>query len=63
VGIQNCDFSKAPASGGSGIGVGLEIDNAYVDDTIAIGNHLVPNGGTAIVNAGTGTELAHNITV
>lgn len=56
VGIHNCDFSSAPATA-----TGLEIEDIGVEDTIVIGNHLTPNGGTAFTDVGTGTEAAHNI--
>jgi hypothetical protein len=58
VGVQNCDFTGSPASG-----VGVDIADVRVENTIVLGNNLTPNGGTAITDAGTGTEAAHNITV
>lgn len=56
VGIHNCDFSSAPATG-----TGLEIEDIGVEDTIVIGNHLATSTGTAFTDAGTATEAAHNI--
>lgn len=58
VGIQNCDFTGCPATG-----VAVDIVDVRVENTIVLGNNLTPNGGTAITDAGTGTEAAHNITV
>jgi hypothetical protein len=58
VGVQNCDFTGSPVSG-----AGVDIADASVENTIVLGNNLTPLGGTAIIDAGTGTEAAHNITV
>jgi len=55
IGIVNCDFTLAPATG-----AGLDI-GANVTNTIAVANQLTPSGGTALVDLGTGTELGHNI--
>lgn len=59
VGAQNCDFSSVAANG-----IGLNVANVRVSNTIAIGCNLVPlGGGTALTDSGTGTEAAHNILV
>lgn len=56
VSFLNCDFALAP--GGSN---GIQL-SAQVNNTIIVANQLTPAGGTAIVDGGTGTEIAHNIT-
>jgi hypothetical protein len=63
VGVQNCDFSLTAAAAAA---IGLEITNAFVDDTIVLGNNLKSLTGTAITaitDNGTNTEAAHNILV
>lgn len=57
VGIVNCDFRSAPAAG-FGISVG-----AHVQNTIVVGNNLVPVAGTALADAGVGTQITANILV
>lgn len=56
VGAQNCDFRDAPATG-----YGVRLEDVGVIDSIILGNSLTPNGGTALSDAATGTEAAHNI--
>jgi hypothetical protein len=55
--ITGSDFSGAPATG-SGVSI-----TAQVDSTIVVGNQLAPNGGTAIADAGTGSQVGQNILV
>jgi hypothetical protein len=56
VGIMNCDFSGVPATG-----IGLEIEDAGVVNTVAVGNNLTANGGTALTDLGTGTQAGLNV--
>lgn len=63
VGFSNNDCTNAPATG-----IGLFINQpafggSLIQNTIVLGNHLVPNGGTALTDTGTTTEAAHNILV
>jgi hypothetical protein len=58
VGIQNCDFTDSPAGG-----AGVEVDSAFVRNTIVLGNNLSPGAGTGLIDFGTGTEAGHNIVI
>ncbi len=51
-----CDFSGAPAAC-----VGIDIDDAGVTDTIIVGCRYTPNGGTGLLNNGTGSQITGNI--
>jgi hypothetical protein len=57
VGIVNCDFTGVPATG-----IAVEVLDIRVENTIIVANNLTPNGGTAIVDGGTGTQPGLNIT-
>jgi hypothetical protein len=62
VGVLNCDFSGVTETTAA-TGVGLEIVNARVKNTIATSNNLTPTAGAAFVDFGLGTEAGHNIAI
>lgn len=58
VGLVNCDFSGAEGASGAGV----EIQDASVINTIVVANNLTPGGaGVAVIDAGTGSQVATNI--
>jgi len=58
-GVYNCAARNAPAGG---YGIDLEAATpSLLKNTIVVGNNIVPSGGTAFRDQGTGTEAGHNI--
>lgn len=56
IGLVNCDCNNAQAGQ-----YGIRIADATCKNTIVVANNLTASGGTAFLDAGTGTEAGHNI--